>query len=67
MAQFSDIETALGALTTAADSVATAVTTYQGTVITPAQGDTIVSGINAAVTSLDAVVTSLIPTPPTAG
>lgn len=64
MAAFSDIETALTDLSTAASSVQTAVTALVSSSagsITPAQGDTIVAGIQAATTALNSITASITP------
>jgi len=69
MATFTDLQNAVTALTTAATGVHTAVSNYvtaNAGNITSAEADTIVSGITAAVQSLDAVAASITPTPPPA-
>lgn len=61
MATFSDIETGLSNLNTAITSVQTGVTALQGTSISSAEGDTILTAINAAATNLQNIVSTLTP------
>jgi len=64
MATFTDLQNATAALTTAAETVESAIKTFQTAqagAITSAEADTLVQSITAATTSLEALATSLAP------